>query len=506
LQEIKLELDCKSLFEEQEQRIWRGESQNMRSKLFINGKWVESQKKEYMKVFSPVSGEMLGHVPKAEANDVDNAVQAASKAQEKWQYTHYTEKSKLLYNVAKVLEDRLEDLAKNICIEQGKPIVHARIEVQCGIDYFKGAAEDIRRFETAVIPSMDPNKRILTIREPLGIFGVITPWNFPVDIPCFIMAWALAAGNSVVFKPAEQTPLSGAKIVECFDQAGFPPGVVNLVQGPGETTGEAITANTNINAIAFTGSIETGRAIASVAGKTTKTLLLELGGNGPIMILEDADLAKAADGVSKSCFMNSGQVCNSGERIIVAESIYDTFVERIVESASRLKLGNPLKEDTNMGPLIEEKLAQKVDKHIKDAKDLGATIKFGGERAKRFPTSLYYPPTVITQVTPNMLISKEETFGPVCPIMKCASVDEMIKIANSTEYGLMSSVYCSKTRDAFFVAEHVKTGTVAINTPSVYWEGRLPWGGMKGSGIGRQGGKYSLQSMTQVKTIIVDLT
>lgn len=475
------------------------------SKLFINGKWVESQKKEYMNVTSPVNGETIGRVSIAEADDVENAVQAAKAAQEKWQFSHHTERSRLLYNAAKAFEDRLEELARHICIEQGKPIVDARIEVQGCVDYFKGAAEDIKRFETSVLPSIDPNKRVFTTREPLGVFGIITPWNFPVDIPCFIIAWALAAGNSVVFKPAEQTPLSGAKIVECLEKAGFPPGVVNLVQGLGEPTGEAITTNENVNAIAFTGSIETGRAIAAAAGKTTKTLLLELGGNGPILVLEDADLAKAVEGVSMSCFMNSGQVCNSGERIIVAESIHDKFVEKITESASKLKLGNPLNEETNMGPLIEESLAQKVDKHVQNADDLGAKIELGGKRAEGFPTDLYYQPTVITQVTPNMLISKEETFGPVCPIMKCSSIDEMIEVANSTNYGLMSSVYCSKTKDAFYVAEHVKTGTVAINTPSVYWEGRLPWGGMKGSGIGRQGGKYSLLSMTQIKTIIMDI-
>jgi len=476
------------------------------SKLFINGKWVEAQHKEYMNVISPVSGKSLGKVSKAAAADVKKAVEAAKMAEEKWRFSHHTERSKLLYKVAKIMEDRLEEFARHVCLEQGKPISDARIEIQGCVDYFKGTAEDIKRLETAVIPSVDPNKRVFTMREPLGVFGVITPWNFPFDIPCFILSSALAAGNSVVFKPAEQTPLCGAKIVECLDQAGFPPGVVNLVQGPGETTGEAMSSSEDIDAIAFTGSIETGRKIAANAGSTIKTLLFELGGNGPIMILDDANLAKAIEGVSISCFMNSGQVCNSGERILVAESIHDRLVKGVTESASKLKLGNPLQEDTNMGPLIDESLAQKVDKHISDAKRLGAKVEFGGKRAKGFPTDLYYMPTILSNVTPRMLISREETFGPVCPILKCCSVDEMLKIANSTEYGLMSSVYCSNMRDAFYVAERIKTGTVAINTPSIYWEGRLPWGGMNKSGIGRQGGIYSLLAMTQLKTVIMDVT
>lgn len=475
------------------------------SKLFIDGKWVESGKKDFLNVTSPVNGELIGKVPIADVTDVEKAIESAKRAQEQWRLSHFTERSELLYKTAKAIERKLEEFATHIALEQGKPISDARIEVQGCVDYFRGAAEDIKRLETAVIPSIDANKRVFTIREPLGVFGVITPWNFPFDIPCFILAPLLGAGNSVVFKPAEQTPLSGVKIVECINEAGFPPGVVNLVQGPGEITGEAITSNADVDAIAFTGSIETGRKIASQAGKSIKTLLFELGGNGPIMVLDDADLKKAIEGVSISCFMNSGQVCNSGERILVADSVHDKFTEGIVRSASKLKVGDPLEEDTNMGPLIGEDLAKKVDRHISDAKQQGARIRYGGKRIEGFPTNLFYSPTVLTNVTADMLISNEETFGPVCPIIRCSNIDEILEIANSTEYGLMSSVYCNNMKDAFYIADRIKTGTVAINTPSIYWEGRLPWGGMRKSGISRQGGKYSLLAMTQLKTVIVDL-
>lgn len=475
------------------------------SKLFIDGKWIEAEDKNSLAVTSPVNGNLIGKVPIASVSDVEKAVESAKIAQERWRLSHFVERSELLYKMANILQEKIEDFAKLITLEQGKPINDARIEIQGCVDYFKGAAEDIKRLETEVIPSIDPNKMVYTLREPLGVFGVITPWNFPVDIPCFILAPLLAAGNSVVFKPAEQTPLSGTKIVECLNQAGFPPGVVNLVQGPGEITGEALTSSVGVDAIAFTGSIETGRRIASQAGKTVKSLLFELGGNGPIIVLEDADLKKTIDDVSMSCFMNSGQVCNSGERILVEDSIYDKFAEEMVKSASKLKVGNPLEEDTNMGPLINDDLAKKVDSHISDAIQCGATVIYGGKRILDFPTNLYFAPTVLTNVTPDMQINKEETFGPVCPLIRCSNTDMILEVANSTEYGLMSSIYSRNIKNALKIAKCLKTGTVAINTPSVYWEGRLPWGGMRKSGIGRQGGKYSLLSMTQLKTVIVDL-
>ncbi len=476
------------------------------SELFINGKWVKANNTQYQSVESPSTGELLGKTPIADEKDVAKAVEAAREAQEKWRLTHHLERSKLLLKSAQVIENRADELARHICLEQGKPISDAKIEVQGCVDYFRGAAEDIKRLETAVIPSNDPNKKVFTFREPLGVFAVITPWNFPFDLPCFILAPLLASGNSFVFKPAEQTPLSGALIVECLNEAGFPEGVVNLVQGPGETTGEALTSSEGIDAIAFTGSIETGKRIAGQAGKTIKTLLFELGGNGPTIILDDANLKNAVNGVSLSCFMNSGQVCNSGERIIVSESVYDRFAKEMVKAASAMKLGNPLNEETTMGPLINESLVQKVESHVQKAAESGAKIEYGGQRADGFPTKLYFPPTVLTNVTQEMLIANEETFGPVCPMIRCSNIDEMLKVANSTEYGLMGSIYCDKIDEAFYITERLKTGTVAINTPSAYWEGRLPWGGMRKSGLGRQGGMYSLLSMTQLKTVIVDVS
>jgi succinate-semialdehyde dehydrogenase/glutarate-semialdehyde dehydrogenase len=478
----------------------------MRKGFFINGEWVVAESREEIEVHSPIDDDLLGKVPIAQTEDIEKAVESATVVQDKWANTHLTKRAELSYRIADVVSKEFDSIVQLIVREQGKPLSDAKIEVQGCIDYFKGAAEDIKRLETSVIPSIDPNKRVITIREPLGICAIITPWNFPWDIPCFILAPALAAGNTVVFKPAEQTPLCGAKIIECIEKAGMPKGVVNLVQGPGDPTGNALVKDERVDAVIFTGSTETGRKIASTGGKTLKHLLFELGGNGPIIVLEDADLKLSAEAVAFSCFMNAGQVCNAGERIIVSEEIRDDFSKMLVQIAKNVRLGNPLLSETTMGPLTGKEVLAKVEEHVEDAVSKGAEILTGGKPAQGFPTGLYYLPTVMEQVTPDMRISKEETFGPVCPIISGSSFDEMIKIANSTEYGLMSSVFTKNTRTAFYFAENIKTGTVAVNTPSNYWEGRLPWGGMKKSGMGRQGGMYSLREMTQLKTIIFDIS
>lgn len=479
---------------------------DIKSGFFIGGEWINPTDRDKIKVQSPVDDTRLGSVLVATAEDVEKATENAYAAQEKWAKCHFTERASFLYKTAEIIEQEFDEIVRLIVMEQGKPISDAKIEVQGCLDYFRGSAEDGKRLETSVIPSLDPSKRVFTIREPLGVLAAITPWNFPFDIPCFILAPALAAGNTVVFKPAEQTPLCGAKLVSCMEKAGFPSGVINLIQGPGETTGETLTRNEQIDGIAFTGSIETGRKIAEASGRTIKHLILELGGNGPIVVLDDADVEVAAKSTSDSCFMNAGQVCNAGERILVMEDIHDRFVKAVVQFARKVKLGDPMMPDTIMGPLVDEGLATKVDDHVQDAINKGAEVLLGGKRASGFPTNLYYLPTVIDKVTPDMKIANEETFGPVCPVIECSSLEEIIEIANSTEYGLMSSVYTRSIKRAFYVAESIKAGTVAVNTPSNYWEGRLPWGGARKSGIGRQGGKYSLLQMTQLKTIIIDVS
>jgi len=476
-----------------------------KDKLFIDGAWIDSQEKKTIEIKSPIDGAKLGSAQIATSEDVNKAVEAASSAADKWGRTHFVERAEIMHKAADIFEKRFEELVNLLIMEQGKPKADAQIESQGCVNYFRDAAEDIKRLQTDMLPSIDPKKRVYTIRQPYGVFGVITPWNFPFDIPCFIIAPVLASGNTLVFKPAEQTPLCGAKIVECLEKAGFPKGVVNLVQGPGEITGEAMSANGEINAIAFTGSIETGRRIAERAGKTIKHLLLELGGNGPVIVLDDADLELATEAIALSCYMNAGQVCNAGERILVTKQMNDRLTKSLLQKTAQIKLGDPRLPETTMGPLIDETVASKIDSHIKDAVEKGAKLTVGGKRATGFPTKLYFEPTILNDVSPDMLISREETFGPVCPLIECENIEEAAQIANQTDYGLMSSVFTKDLAKGIKLAELIKTGTVAINTPSNYWEGRLPWGGMRKSGLGRQGGIQSIISMTQLKTIILDL-
>ena len=474
-----------------------------REMMYINGVWREGDG-DPAKVISPVDGTVLGEVREATPDLVKEACEVAYEASKKWRYTHHTERAKLLNRVTDILRGKVEEIAQHITHEQGKPIESARYEAGLAAEAFRDAAEDVARLESPVLPSMDPDKRVVTIWQPLGVVGIITPWNFPFGIPVHNVAPVLAAGNTLVMKPASETPLIAGYIFEALDKAGFPPGVVNLVHGRGSTAGEALTRNELVDAIAFTGSTDTGRRIAEGAGRTIKTLRLELGGNGPIVILDDADVAMAARDVAGSCYSNAGQVCTAGERIIVQEGIREKFASAVIEESKKVKLGNPFDEGVTYGPLIDENLAQKVDRHIKDAKDKGAKVRYGGQRASGFPTRLYYEPTVIDDIATNMAINLEETFGPVIPIIPASSADDALRIAETSYYGLSAGVYTKDVSRAIFFAEHMQAGTVEINSPPTYWHPFYPTGGMKKSGIGREGGKFAITTMSQLKTIIIN--
>jgi succinate-semialdehyde dehydrogenase/glutarate-semialdehyde dehydrogenase len=472
--------------------------------MYINGVWKEGTG-TLTRVVSPVDGTVLGEIHEAGPDLVEEACEAAYEASKKWRYTHHTERAKLLNRTSEILREMVEEIAQHITQEQGKPIDSSRYEAGLAVEAFRDVVEDMARLESSVLPSMDPDKRVLTIWQPLGVVGIITPWNFPFGIPVHNVAPVLAAGNTLVLKPASETPLIAGYMFEALDKAGFPPGVVNLVHGHGSPTGEALTGNELVDAVAFTGSTETGRRIAESAAHTIKTMRLELGGNGPIVVLDDADIALAAKDVAGSCYGNAGQVCTAGERIIVHERIRDKFASAVVEETKKVKLGNPFEEGITYGPLIDENLAQKVDRHIADARDKGATIMFGGRRAPGFPTNLYYEPTVLDGVTVGMALNLEETFGPVVPIIPAASADEALNIAETSHYGLSAGVYTRDISKAFFFAEHIQAGTVEINSPPTYWHPFYPTGGMKKSGIGREGGKFAITTMSQLKTVILNI-
>jgi len=379
------------------------------------------------------------------------------------------------------------------------------LEVEGTVEQFRMAAENIKRLETSVIPSRDINKRILTIRQPKGVYGIITPWNFPLAIPAEYIAPALVSGNTIVWKPASYTSGIAVRLAECLDKADVPKGVFNLVIGPGSIVGNEIATNSKIDAIGLTGSSETGKEVAKKAAG--KSLLLELGGNGPTIVLDDADVQIAAERTAFGCFLNAGQACDSTERILVSKKIHDEFVKRVIDIAKSIKLGDPLSDDTTMGPINNEDTAAKVDSHIKDALEKGAKILYGGKRAKNFPTNLYYEPTVIDNITEDMLLNIEETFGPVAAIMTFSDYDEAIEISNRSILGLQSALFTSSLKSAFYFAERIQTGNVVVNDSSVYWEGHTPFGGCGGkrSGYGRLGGKNTIMEMTDLKTIVIDL-
>jgi acyl-CoA reductase-like NAD-dependent aldehyde dehydrogenase len=472
--------------------------------MYIGGEWIDSVAGETLERMSPVTGEVLASLPKANREDAQTAIDAANRARSHIASMPVFKRAALCHAIADVLESKHKSMGEELSLEQGKPYREACDEILFAAELYRDAAENIKRLETSVVPSVDPNKRILTIRQPHGVVAIITPWNFPVGIPSEYLSAALAAGNTVVWKPAPTSSIIAIRMVECFIEAGVPEGSVNLLFGDAEV-GDEMVANPDTHAVGLTGSSAVGNAVAQRAG--AKPLLLELGGNGPTIILDDADLERAIEGTAFGCYHNAGQICQSSERILTHNKIHDAVLEGLVEKARAIKLGHPLDETTTMGPLNNEGVAKKMDEHLADAAQKGATVVTGGRRAEGFPTALYYEPTVVDGVPPESLLNHEETFGPVAPIISTEDLDEAIAVANSCGLGLCCSVYTSNVSKAFYCAEQLECGVVNVNESAAYWDGRIPFGGYsgKGSGVGRLGGKETILSMTQLKSIVMDV-
>ncbi len=474
-------------------------------KMFIDGKWVDSSSGETFQVTSPIDGKVIAEVPVATTEDVNRAIEAAARNKESFKLTSDLYRSELCHKIADEIEKRKEEIARWMSLEQGKPYeAEALPEVEESVLNFRIAAEDIKRIDGGVLFSNDANKKIFTIREPNGVYAAITPWNFPLVIPVEYVAPGLVSGNTMVMKPASFTPISVLLMAECLEAAGVPSGVFNVVTGPGSTVGETMVQHPLVDAIGFTGEGVTGKRIASLA--PLKRLLLEMGGNGPQIVLDDADIVEAAKEAAYGCWMNAGQVCCATERILVHRSVKDAFIEELLKITKQVKLGNPFESGTTMGPLNNEQTAQKTDAHIKDAVEKGAKIIYGGGRAKGFPTNLYYEPTILDNVTPEMLINEEETFGPVAPIITFDTDEEALKIANDSRYGLQMAVFTSSLKRAKYFADRLKTGNLTVNASTCYWEAHQPFGGGPGteSGQGRLGGMYTIYDMTHLKTVLVD--
>jgi acyl-CoA reductase-like NAD-dependent aldehyde dehydrogenase len=475
-------------------------------KMFVDGRWVESESGKSFDADSPATGEVIAQVQEGTRADAQNAVEAAHRAKREMARLRGFERSRRLHHVAEVIHARREELGHLLTLDQGKPLVAEALgEVDECVEYFRIAAEDLKRLEGRVLPSASPSKLVLARHYPRGVYGVITPWNWPLTMAAELIAPALAAGNTVVWTPAPSTSVISIALMECMAEADFPAGAINLVTGPGPVVGDEIAGHPLVDGVGFIGSTVTGASVARRAAG--KHVMLELGGNGPQVVFADADIARAVEGAIAGCYLCAGQSCTAGERILVEESIRDEFVARLADAARALRLGDPFAPDTTLGPLNNEKVAAKMDEHVADALRHGARLVLGGERARGFPTRLYYHATILDGVEPNMRVSQEETFGPIAPIIKFRDEEQALALANDSPYGLLGAVYTKDLSRALRFADRLETGWVNVNESTNYWEAHLPFGGRAGkkSGIGRVGGRFALEQMTDLKTIVIEI-
>lgn len=476
-------------------------------RMFVGGKWVDSLSGERFHVMSPATGQIVGSIPHGTREDAREAIAAARAAQHLWARTPLPERARICRRIAEVVLERREGLAHLLTLEQGKPYhTEALSEVDSTALRFQRAGEHAMGLDSLTPPIENPAKRVIILRQPRGVYAVITPWNFPLSIPSEYLSAALVTGNVLVWVPAPTTSACAVRLVESFEEAGVPPGVVNLVTGPGPIVGDEIVAHPDTDAIAFTGSTATGVTIAARAAG--KPLLLELGGNGPTVVFPDGDLTRAAPAIAANCFRNAGQVCSATGRILVHRSVQKELAQHLVDAAMRIRLGDPFDPQTTMGPLNNERTAHKVDQHLADARERGGNVLFGGGRVPGFPTDLYYLPTVVEDVPPDSRLHLEETFGPVAALIPFEDEEEALRYADASQLGLTGAIFTRDIAKGLRVADQLRIGVVVINDHSSYWDRRSPAGGASGkrSGIGRQGGKNTLAEMTDLKTIFIDVT
>ncbi|HEX6130726.1 MAG TPA: aldehyde dehydrogenase family protein [Actinomycetota bacterium] len=476
-------------------------------RMWIGGAWVDAEGGATFEASSPSTGEVIGTVPEGTRGDAARAIDAARAAWPGWAARSAFDRAAAMRRVAAAIDARRDVLADTLALDQGKPrAAEALDEVEELIAYFEMAAADAVRAEGLLPPSVDARKRVLLQRVPRGVVSIISPWNWPYTMPGEILAPAIAYGNTVAWAPAPTTSICAVRLAECLEAADLPPGVVNLVTGPGPVVGDELAANPGSQAVGFIGSIATGLTVAGRAAG--KELLLEMGGNGPLVVMEDADLDRAVDATLVACFLNAGQSCTAGERVLVHEDVRGTYVERLTAAvAERIRLGDPFDDATTMGPVNNEPTAAKTERHVADAVERGATVVAGGARAPAHGSDLFFEPTVLDGVTDEMAVAREETFGPVVPVTAIRDEAEAIELVNRSEYGLLSAIFTADLGRGLRFAEAVRTGWVNVNEGTNYWESHLPFGGRAGSssGVGRVGGRFSMERLTELKTIVVDL-
>ena len=465
-----------------------------REAVFINNEWLTTA--GTIAVRNPASGEVLGRVPSVGAAETHKAIAAAEAAFPAWRALPAARRAELLEAWCDAMIVNIEDLARLMTLEQGKPLAESRGEIRYGAGFVKWFAEEAKRVYGDTIPAPTADRRILVLKEPVGVCAAITPWNFPNAMITRKVAPALAAGCTIVIKPSELTPFSALAAAALAERVGFPPGVINVVTGEAEPIGEALTSSPIVRKLSFTGSTRVGKLLMERCAHTLKRVSLELGGNAPFIIFADADLDKAIQGVMTSKFRNAGQTCVCANRILVEESVYDEFSARVSQAVARQVVGDGLQEGVTIGPLISDAAVDKVLGHIDDARAKGATALTGGST---HPLGGHYvQPTVLTGMTTGMRVADEETFGPVAPLFRFRTEDEALALANATPFGLASYFYTENVRRAWRVAERLECGMVGLNTGSVSIE-MAPFGGVKESGFGREGSRYGMDEYLNVK-------
>ncbi len=475
----------------------------LRDACYINGQWVKANSGAMQSIHNPATHELVGRVPICGEIETRDAIQSAHLAMQEWSAGTAAERAKVLRRWYELMLENMNDLAVILTSEQGKPIIEARSEVKYGASFIEWFGEEAKRMYGDVIPTHMKDRRLIVLRQPVGVVAAITPWNFPIAMITRKCAPALAAGCSMVCKPSPETPLSALALAELAHRAGVPPGVFNVVTGDAIKIGGEMTRNELVRKLSFTGSTRTGVLLATQCAATLKKVSLELGGNAPFIVFDDADIDAAIAGAIISKFRNSGQTCVCTNRFLVQAGIHDTFVEKLSHAVVKLKVGNGMLEDTIQGPLINQHAVEKVEAHIADALKQGARIITGGKRHSLGGT--YFEPTVIKDVTSAMRMAREETFGPVAPIFKFSTEAEALQMANATEFGLAAYVYTKDMGRAWRVTEQIETGMVGINVGLISTE-IAPFGGIKMSGIGREGSKYGLDDYTELKYMCMGLS
>jgi aldehyde dehydrogenase (NAD+) len=475
---------------------------------FIRGEWLPLREGREIEVRNPANlDEILGKGYLASARHADSAIAAAAGALPAWASMPAPKRGEIVERAADILKTEMDDVARLLTREEGKTFGDAKGEVYRAYNVLNYTAGQSRRLGGVTIPSELPRNFVYTMRQPLGVVALITPWNFPIAIPAWKIAPALVAGNTVVFKPSSTTPLTAARLVEVFERAGLPPGVLNLLVGSSSDVGDLLMKDSRIRGISFTGSSDNGTQIYTTCASRGIKAQCEMGGKNPVVVLEDADLDLAAEGIVSGAFGSTGQRCTATSRAILQQSIADAVIERMRERISKWKVGNGLEPDVQMGPLVSDQQLKTVERYIEIAKSEEAKLVIGGEKPSGLPRGYFFQPTIFDRVHADSRIAREEIFGPVLSVIRARDYDEALRFANASEYGLTSSIYTNDAGKVFDFCERVETGMVHVNSPTVGGEAQIPFGGVKSSGVGeREQGPTALDFYTDVKVVYIDYT